>query len=288
MKFIPKAPRQGINVSPTHPLKEALYLVVAVSAGAAVIFAVVISIIDFAVVLIPPTVERDAFEKVWPHWQTLRPATYDKQPEHLQDVLDRLAQHWNDNPYALRVGVMENNDANAFALPGGFIMVTRGMLEEAESENEIAFVLAHEIGHFRNRDHLRSLGRGVAVGLLLASVGFTGAGASVPDLLELVGKSTVRSYDREQERAADRFGLELLEAEYGHVAGATAFFERLAKGEKGVGRRLTAFMSTHPVSKHRVKELIALATERGWSTDGEILPIWDINDASPDAGAEAP
>lgn len=71
MKFIPKAPRQGINVSPTHPLKEALYLVLAVSAGAAVIFAVVISIIDFAVVLIPPTVERDAFEKVWPHWQTL-------------------------------------------------------------------------------------------------------------------------------------------------------------------------------------------------------------------------
>ena len=57
-------------------------------------------------------------------------------------------------------------------------MVSTGLLEQTASENELAFVVGHEIGHFRNRDHLRGLGRGVAFGLVLAALSTSGAGTA--------------------------------------------------------------------------------------------------------------
>ena len=91
----------------------------------------------------------------------------------LQGLTTELARGWPENPYTLRVRVIEG-EPNAFALPGGEIWVTTGLLEQTESENEIAFVLGHEIGHFRSRDHLRSLGRGLLFGLAAAGIGIDG------------------------------------------------------------------------------------------------------------------
>ena len=73
----------------------------------------------------------------------------------LQTLLDRVALHWPESPYAFHAVVWEASQPNAFALPGGWVAVTTGLLEGAGSENELAFVLGHELGHFRG--HVRPL-----------------------------------------------------------------------------------------------------------------------------------
>ena len=265
MEFKPRAPREGINVSKTHPLKEAATLVVGLSAIVAGLVFVIAWSVDFAVGFISPEAEARLFESL-----ELDPLFKEDKDDRLPDVqrlLDRLAAHWDDAAYDFKAVILPEGEPNAAALPGGYVMVTTALLDEVESENELAFVLGHELGHFRNRDHLRRLGRGVVYGLALSVV--FGSSGSSPDLANLVGDLTSRSFDREQERDADRFGLELIHAEYGHVGSAWEFFQRL-RGENPDLEEVVAYLSTHPASAERIDELRQYAEERGWALEGSV------------------
>src|SRR4030095_7690097 len=92
----------------------------------------------------------------------------------VQALVDRLAAHWSDCPYAFRAGVLDEPDPNALALPRGTILVARGLRARVASENELAQVLGHELGHYRARDHLRGLGRGLAAQFVLSAIGDSG------------------------------------------------------------------------------------------------------------------
>jgi len=268
--FKPRAPRDDVNVSPTHPLKEAAQLVV----GTCLLFALAVGLIasgvDLIVRLVPPSAESRVFRSLGAELMARTTNDgLDEPAKRLQGLLDRLASHWPDAPYQFRVGITRSEDPNAVALPGGLILVTSALLDQAESENELAFVLGHELGHFRGRHHLRRLGRSVVWGMVLAVA--LGSTQTTPDLATLSGGLAARGFDREHERQADRFGLELVQAEYGHVAGAGRFFERLER-EASPGANLTAYLSTHPSSRHRIEELRAFARERGFALDGELTP----------------
>ena len=165
----------------------------------------------------------------------------------LAQLLNRMASHWPENPYVFEIAIWDEPEPNAVALPGGVIAVTSALLESVESENELAFVLGHELGHFHNRDHLRGLGRGIAFSLLLVALGVGGGGSAV-QLASLAGQFAQRDFDRDQEIEADRFGLALLAAEYGHVSGAEAFFEHLPERDEPLGGELASYFSTHPVN----------------------------------------
>jgi Zn-dependent protease with chaperone function len=185
-----------------------------------------------------------------------------------------MARHWPENPYTLRVVIWEEDQPNALAFPGGLVVVTTGLLDRAGSENELAFVLGHELGHFRNRDHLRGLGRGIAFALIAAAIGGSGAGDAAK-LAALSQQLAARGFDRDQERDADRFGLELVAAEYGHVAGALAFFEQLEGPDDRGDAWLAAYLSTHPVHDERVDTLRDFAAERGFPSHGALRPLGD-------------
>jgi len=190
----------------------------------------------------------------------------------VRELVARLARHWPENPYAFHVAIHEESTPNALAFPGGLVVVTSGLLEQVESENELAFVLGHELGHFRNRDHLRGLGRGLAFALVMAAVGASGAG-SAAELATVAAQLAERGFDREQERSADDFGLALVASEYGHVAGAVDFFERLPGTPGEVGEQIASYLSTHPVNRERVDALLRAAGEEGWATSGELRPL---------------
>ena len=102
----------------------------------------------------------------------------DPRTDRVQVLTERLAMHWADNPYAFRVSVLDQSEPNAFAIPGGQIVITRGLLESVSSESELAFVLGHEIGHFKQRDHLRGLGRGIALVIAISALDLGGAGGA--------------------------------------------------------------------------------------------------------------
>ncbi len=268
--FKPRAPREDVNVSPTHPLKEAALLVVATSLLFALAVGLIASGVDLVVMLVSPRAESRVFRSLGAELAAKTVEDGFAEPaKRLQGLLDRLASHWPEAPYQFRVGITRSEDPNALALPGGLILVSSALLERAESENELAFVLGHELGHFRGRHHLRRLGRSVVWGMALAVV--VGSAQTAPDLATLSGSLAARGFDRDHERQADRFGLELVQAEYGHVAGARRFFERLER-EAPPGANLTVYLSTHPSSHHRIEELEVFARERGFALDGELTP----------------
>jgi predicted Zn-dependent protease len=269
VKFDPSLPEEGINVSPDHPLQEFAVLLGGILAVSAVVVVIVTVAVDRLVPLVPARFEVRWFSDWADGMENVEP---DPRAEAMQDVLERLARHWPDNPYPLRVGVIEDEQPNAFAMPGGWIGMTTGLLVQLESENELALVLGHELGHFRNRDHLRGLGRGVALALVLGALGLSDSG-SASGLAMFAASLTDRAFDRDQESDADLFGLSLVYAEYGHLAGALSFFDRLPEPEGSIDRHVAHYLATHPLNDDRIDALVAAAQGAGWSLVGQPVPL---------------
>jgi Zn-dependent protease with chaperone function len=265
LKHVPKQPRDGINVSDTHPLVEAGTLVVALSAIFATIAVILIFLVDIALYFIPPEKEAALFRDWLPEdLTTVSPA--DEQLNRTQLLVDRLAFHWPDSPYEFRVEINDSGESNALALPGG--LITRGLLEQVQSENELSFVLGHELGHYRNRDHIRGLGRGLTLALFFAAI----TDGDISRLSLKVTDLALLGFSRRQELAADEFGLEAVYTHYGHVNEAWRLFDRWAEvDDTGIG--LAAYTSTHPQPEDRVERLEAHAREQGWPTVGEVTEL---------------
>lgn len=269
MRYIPKKPREGINVSDVHPLVEASTLVLGLTAIFAAIVLVLIFIIEIALYFVPARTEAELFAD-WMPEDLMTVSPNDERLYETQLLVDRLASHWAEAPYRFRVEIENSDVANAMALPGGLIVVTQGLLDEVGSENELAFVLGHELGHFRNRDHLRALGRGIVISLFFAVI----TGNDVAGLGIKATDVALRGFSREQESKADEFGLAVVHSEYGHVNQASRLFERWDEANEGA-LAIVAYLSTHPQPGDRVDTLRAIADRDGWRTDGQITPlIW--------------
>jgi len=267
MKFIAKRPREGINVSDVHPLAEATTLIVGLTAIFVAIALLLVFLIEAVLYFVPAETEAKFFSDWFPS-DLVAAVAENEQRRQTQVLVERLASHWADAPYEFRVEIDESDRANAMALPGGLIVVTQGLLDQVESENELAFVLGHELGHFRNRDHLRALGRGVVLSLFFAVItgnDVAGLGVKAADL-------TLRGFSREQETRADRFGLAVVHAEYGHVSQASRLFERWDE-EHGDAPAIVAYLSTHPQPGDRTRNLRDIAYADGWRTDGPLTPL---------------
>jgi Zn-dependent protease with chaperone function len=274
VSFDPSLPDDSVNVSGTHPLREALVLVAGIAGVGLALFVAIALAVEVLVPLIPPRFEARIFSGSWIPG-AIAPETGeppDPRAEPVTQLLDRVARHWPENPYTLRVAIWEESTPNALAFPGGSILVTTGLLDQVESENELAFVLAHELGHFRNRDHLRGIGRGVAFALALGALGMSGSSGAA-QLAAVSGQLAERGFDRDQEGDADRFGLALVHQEYGHVAGASDFFERLPEPDNFVEKEIVHYLATHPLSDERIEALRAQALARGWSQVGTVVPF---------------
>jgi len=166
-----------------------------------------------------------------------------------QKALDGLARRLSPSGRPMRIGLVDIKMVNAVALPGGRILIFRGLIDEAESPDEVAGVLAHEIGHVEHRHVMVALLRRFGIGLLIGSGG-TGAE---------YGQALIESrYSRAAESEADAYSIEHL-AKAGISPGPTArFFARLGKEEATIPGILT-YVASHPPSKERQKRFAAAA-----------------------------
>lgn len=154
-----------------------------------------------------------------------------------------------DRRFDYRVYVDESDVVNAVALPGGNIVVFSGLLDKIESTHEIAFVLAHELGHYHNRDHLKVMGRSLL--MVILSIALSGHGSSATNFfLNSINFMQIR-YSRGQEKKADLFALDLLMRRYGHAEGAVKFMEKLVVKNKTW--KLLYYFATHPHPQTRLK-----------------------------------
>ena len=172
----------------------------------------------------------------------------------VEDLGGRLVEHV-ESPYTFTWHVVQNEQVNALALPGGHVVVFTGLIAAAERPEELAGVMAHEIQHVVQRHSLRAMVRGLGLRAILSIVlnGVGDAGTQVAGLVEHLGGL---SFSREQEEQADRDGLALLQRAGIDGAGMADFFERLAKssGEP------PAILSTHPASEERAGRIRAQLT----------------------------
>ncbi len=158
--------------------------------------------------------------------------------------------------YRYRFHVAEDPQVNAFALPGGRIVVYAGLLRQAESAEEVAGVLAHEISHVELRHVLRnlihSLGWRAVLGVALGDF----AGGIWADMAQALGRLR---YSRDLEREADLAGLQLLRRTGVPSAGMLSFYERMEWNEKAP----PAWLSTHPSGLERMTVLREAIGELG-------------------------
>ena len=167
----------------------------------------------------------------------------------LRDNLEKLSAHRDVPDLDFRLVLLDENEPNAFAIPGGVIGFTRGLVHALEDNDmAAAFVVAHELGHFANRDHLRGLVRRLGTSATLAVIFGNGGDIVVQsnDLLQL-GTS------RKQEEAADAFALRILVDTYGHADGADRLFELLSDTDQVPS--WIHMLSTHPDPKERLDRL---------------------------------
>ncbi|TNF47940.1 MAG: M48 family metallopeptidase [Deltaproteobacteria bacterium] len=279
MKFTPKHIDENVNVSKTHPLVELAWLVGGMLLLAVVFYLVLGVTADLAVAKIPIKAE------VWlgEHFVDSFEANEDEPlRRRLQTLLDNLPADSPLHNYTFTVQLVKNKEINALALPGGHIVVFSGLVEQAESENELAMVLAHELGHFAHRDHLERLGRGL--GLTVATMLVFGEDSAVSRLVSNLFLVTESSYSRQQESEADRFGLDLLVSSYGHAGGAADFFARVGKK---AGSRGPYLLASHPHPDDRIEELQRLIRENGYPVE-MTTPLGDdlLAEAEPEQEVE--
>ncbi|MGB7405362.1 MAG: M48 family metallopeptidase, partial [Pacificimonas sp.] len=152
---------------------------------------------------------------------------------------------------------------NAITLPGGRIVIFRGLIAESSGPDELAGILGHEIAHYRERHVMEAMIRQMTLGLVMASVGGT-TGAGINDVAAL-------NFSRDAEREADAEAIAMLTAANISPAPTAEFFRRmLALEEKATGglsipglAQTSDFLSTHPASAGRADRFEAAAEGRG-------------------------
>jgi predicted Zn-dependent protease len=247
MKFTPKQLDGNVNISSTHPLIELLWLLGGLTLLVGLFFFIIGATADWAVSKTPINVETWIGELALDEFPGKENHPLEKR---LQALLDNLPADSVLYKYKFRVFLVDTEVINAVALPGGNIIVYSGLLKILTSENELAMVLAHELGHFAHRDHLRSLGRGLAIAV--ATTLLFGEGSSASSLVSKTLLTFQAQYSQDQETAADQFGLDLLVRRYGHAGGATEFFSRLADK---AGSKLPYLLASHPHPQVRIDAL---------------------------------
>ncbi len=182
----------------------------------------------------------------------------------------RMARRSPRQDVTYKFNVADMPEPNAFALPGGWIYVSRGLLVIANSEAELANVIGHEIGHVAARHADQRQTRATGVGILTAlgavvagALGGGEAAQTVGQLGQVAGAGYIASYGRDQERQSDEVGQKLAAESGWDPAGMPAFLatlERVSVLRTGQTRR-PSFMDSHPVTAERVRDTDARARE---------------------------
>ncbi len=253
MKLIPREPQATADISSGHTTGRQ-------QARAAVIFLAAVVLIwwllgvlgGFVGARIPDRWER----KLAGTAGLLDDPELTNQLERARGVLARLTASETLRDLDYRLFVIDLDAANAVAVPGGGIGVTTELLEAVTSEEGLAFVLAHELGHHQRRHITRRLGRTLLQALVLGVIfGQDDVGLSAQALAELAESG----YSRSDEREADDFALRLVHRRFGASRAALDFFRHVVKTEGDP--RWQNFVGTHPATGTRIAEMEALLVE---------------------------
>jgi len=170
----------------------------------------------------------------------------------VKEITHRLTDSVPDNPYTFEVSLVKSDVVNAFALPGGYVVVFTGLMLKAESGEEVAGVLSHELNHVLRRHGLERIVK--QIGLVAVLTILLGDPQGLAGLMKQLGVELLTlKFGRAQETEADLLGVQLLHRAKIDPSGMIRFFERLAQQDKD----RVEILSTHPMSDDRAERLKA-------------------------------
>lgn len=188
---------------------------------------------------------------------------------YVEGLVDELGKKSHRSNLVYHVTVLDSPQVNAFALPGGYLYITRGIMAYMNSEAELAGVLGHELGHITARHGVRQQSAGTVAGILGAGVGILTGSRAASEAANIGGTALVRGYGRSHELEADRLGAEYL-ARVGYdpeeminvveiLKDQEEFDKQLAKEEGREPRAYHGTFSTHPANDKRLQEVVKAA-----------------------------
>ncbi|MET0636727.1 MAG: M48 family metallopeptidase [Chitinophagaceae bacterium] len=189
------------------------------------------------------------------------------------ELVNRFFRHMNVNtPYRIRITVVNNPMVNAFALPGGRIVIYTGLLDKLRDYPELAALLGHEFTHVQEKHSTRTVFRKVGTSVFLALVvGNTGSVGSV--LANKADELSSLGYSRSLEREADLNGLELMRQRQIDHAGFSRLFAQLKTGDGS--NNVPEFLASHPDLDQRILYVNEAAGNYPVRTDSILLSIFD-------------
>lgn len=168
----------------------------------------------------------------------------------IKKLTEILKDNLDSSEYNYRIVVTKTPEINAFALPGGYIVIFSGLIDFCETPEELAGVIAHEMGHNENHDILKRMAKNIGISVTLNTL-FGGENKKINQLLNQVIST---KFDRDQEERADIFAANLMiksGINPGHLAN---FFERLLEQKPEILNELD-FLMTHPADDKRIEAI---------------------------------
>jgi predicted Zn-dependent protease len=180
--------------------------------------------------------------------------------EYVNRVGQNVVLH-SDAKVPFTIKVIDSDEVNAFALPGGFFYVNRGLILAADNEAELAGVMAHEIAHVAARHAMENQGKGTLMNYgMLAGIIFGGPIAStvLQNAGGILGGLALLKFSRGAEVEADNLGVQYLYASGYDPTAMSTMFEKLASKNKKKPGSVAKLFSTHPQSIQRRDESLSL------------------------------
>ena len=268
MKYQPVLPEHNDNVSHEKPIREFFLILGGLTALAAAVFWALGWLVDIGVDYISEETEArisSAFAFEWDQEKPFAPGTQAS----LQAIADEL-RPCAGLPYPVQIHLTDSALPNAAVFPGSRIIVFSGLLEKVRSKNGLSFVLAHEFGHLKNRDHLRAMGRSFLLAALSAAL--TGANSDITRIFLPVNQMSMARHSQGREMQADDKALEILNCRYGHAGGATEFFEAMKNDERATRDGFSHHFASHPELQQRIDNINHLVDRMGLAR-GPVTPF---------------
>ena len=247
-KVNPRVARgQQPETSTEFVMRLSLIVIVLLSALIGIVWAGIPLITSALAKSVPVSVEENLGKSTV---DAMVPAAKRKDPGALNQVIERLQKASGDTQYKFQLIVADDATVNAFAAPGGYIVMCTGLLDKIPNQEEQAAVLAHEMQHVLGRHVLRALVRNVSLtaAISLATGDPTGA------ISQIGGTLASLHYQRGDEWNADLEGYKLLKAAGYNPHAMIAMLERLDKIQ-GEMPQAMHYLSTHPQTKNRIARL---------------------------------
>jgi predicted Zn-dependent protease len=178
---------------------------------------------------------------------------------YLRSLGGRLVPHASGPKYPYSFSVVDYREINAFALPGGPIWVHRGLMHAASNESQVAGVLAHEIAHVAERHSATQLTKATmaswGLGLLGAVLGSSVGAGAAQTAAGLLTDGVFLKFSRDDEREADRVGLEIMRRAGWNPRGMVELVEVLRREARRDPGSVEVFFSSHPSPQERIDRL---------------------------------